>query len=87
VFPHPFAEPITTESALITEFDYGPIFYGEGQGDKAIDAARADVANALALLNEARCLFSLLGMHAADRQSWVQPTDWLMSAVSISAEI
>jgi hypothetical protein len=59
---------------------YGPTFYQEGGGDKTIGAVRADVTNAIANLDEARCLFSLLGLTAAYRQSWVQPIDWLMSA-------
>jgi hypothetical protein len=79
-FIQPYTEHVPLESALITEFEYGPLFYPDGQGNDAIGAAQAHVADALGNLNEARCLFSLLPVRAAYRQSWVQPTDWLMSA-------
>jgi hypothetical protein len=75
-------DPFPIRSVLITEFEFGPIFYLKGQlkgqGNKE---AQAGVANALAELNQARCLFSLFGAPTAFRRAWVQPTDWLMSAV------
>jgi hypothetical protein len=74
-------DPFPIRSVLTTEFEFGPIFYLKGQGNKAIDEAQAGVANAIAELDQARCLFSLFGARTAFRRAWVQPTDWLMSAV------
>jgi hypothetical protein len=74
-----FAKPVP-RSALI-EFEYGPVFYRDGSGrNKAIEEAQANFENAIADLDQARCLFSLAGLSTASPQWWVQPTDWLMSA-------
>jgi hypothetical protein len=67
-------------SALVREFEYGPIFYrlSKGQGPSA--EAHQTVTVAIDSLNQARCLLSLVGTRAAYLQSWVQPKDLLMSA-------
>ena len=65
-------------SALIKSLSTAP-YSMEGPGNKAIES-QANVDNAIADLDQARCLFSLVGLSTASPQWWVQPTDWLMSA-------
>src|ERR1700674_827989 len=55
-------------SALVREFEYGPIFYSLSKGQGPSTEAHHTVAVAIDSLNQARCLLSLLGTRAAYRQ-------------------
>jgi hypothetical protein len=73
------AIPDRASSAITTTIDYGPIFYRPGEGEAPSTKAQERVWEKLGLLDEARCLLTLLGVQAAYRRSWIQPMDPLMS--------
>ncbi|MGP0095181.1 MAG: hypothetical protein ACLPKB_35295 [Xanthobacteraceae bacterium] len=75
-----FALRSPISSALITELNFGPVFYRLNQAGTPSAEAQRNVSAALHYLDEARTLFSLLGIKTAFTMFWVQPKDLLMSA-------
>jgi hypothetical protein len=65
-------------SALVTGLDFGPIFYWPRDGGRPSESAHQRVRVALQRLDEARMLFSLLGINITMRMFWVFPEDPLM---------
>jgi hypothetical protein len=66
--------------ALVTTLDFTPVFYRPREGGVPSAEAQQHVTAALHHLDEARTLFSLLGINTTYRMFWVQPKDLLMSA-------
>jgi Apea-like HEPN len=67
-------------SALVTDLDFGPIFYWPSEGGVPSAAAHQRVTSALHHLDEARMLLSLLEISTSFRLFWVHPKDPLMRA-------
>jgi hypothetical protein len=65
-------------SALVTQLDFGPIFYWPTEGGALSKPAQSRVRSALDDLDEARTLLSLLGITTAMRLFWVAPQDPMM---------
>ncbi len=81
--PGHFVQPAirrSVSSALITGFEYGPIFYWPNEGGIPSATAHQGVRSALQHLDEARSLLALLGISTAMTSFWVQPKDPLMWA-------
>jgi len=66
--------------ALVTTLEFKPIFYRPSEGGVPSAQAQQRVMAAFHHLDEARTLYSLLGISPAFRMFWVQPKDLLMTA-------
>ncbi len=66
--------------ALVTRLEFKRIFYRPSEGGVPNAKAQQRVMAAFHHLDEARTLFSLLGISAVFRMFWVQPKDLLMTA-------
>jgi hypothetical protein len=67
--------------ALTTRFRFGPVFYQPEEPQPPGEvAAHIPTNSALAILEEAINLLSVIDLHPVVRMSWVQPDDWLMAA-------
>ncbi len=74
-----FETPVS--SALITQFEYTPVFYLPKNPQPPEEmAAHIPTHAAQHLLHEARNVLGVLGIHPVYRTFWVQPVDWLMSS-------
>lgn len=66
--------------ALVTTLEFKGVFYRPGEGGVPNAKAQQRVMTAFHHLDEARTLFSLLGISAVFRMFWAQPKDLLMTA-------
>ncbi len=78
---HPLAIRSRILCALVISLDFAPVFYLAGEEGSAAKQQQMQerVVKAFGDLNEARRLFTLLGINTANRMSWIQPEDPLMS--------
>jgi hypothetical protein len=67
-------------SALVTDLDFGPIFYWPSERGVFSAAAQQRVTSARHHLDEGRMLLSLLGISTSFKMFWVHPKDPLMRA-------
>ena len=67
-------------AALVTDLDFGPIFYWPTEGGFFSAAAQQRTTSAFHDLDEARMLLSLLGISTSLKLFWVHPKDPLMRA-------
>ncbi len=81
--PPPDNQDLTSSpasAALVTDLDFGPIFYWPSERGVFSAAAHQRVTSARHHLDEGRMLLSLLGISTRFKMFWVHPKDPLMRA-------
>ena len=81
--PPPGNQDLTSSpasAALVTDLDFGPIFYWPSERGVFSAAAHQRVTSARHHLDEGRMLLSLLGISTRFKMFWVHPKDPLMRA-------